>query len=79
MAERAARCGLALELPPPDFKLAPNVQGELRDSMTWIYRLWLPLVRQVRTDGAFPNYEHVDPATYERKRLVSDYRPTNVP
>ena len=79
MARRAIGCGLELEFPPPGIGFAPNAAGELRDSMTWLYRLWVPLVREVSDGGRFPTFERISDAASEREKAVPEYRPENLP
>lgn len=79
MCDRARRCDLNLALPLPNIALAPKITGEIRDSMSLIYRLWIPLRREVKTGGKPATFESVAPETYEREKLDLDYRPKNVP
>jgi uncharacterized protein (DUF2235 family) len=79
MMDKAVGCGLELDLPPAGITITPDPGGEIRDSMTLLYRLWIPLVRRIAPESAFPAYERVHESAYERMRRVPAYRPVNVP
>ncbi len=79
MADRASSCGLEFRATVPGISIRPDVTGELRDSMTFLYRLLGRRVRPASGDGQPPTYESIAPATWERMNLVTDYQPGNVP
>jgi uncharacterized protein (DUF2235 family) len=82
MMRKAAGCGLAFR--SLDATLAPDPLGEIRDSMTWYYRLLGELVRPIaaprRTASGEPIPTHESLAESAVTRWDQDpaYRPDNV-
>ena len=79
MIDRAKSSGLELQGSVAGILIRPEATGELRNSMTLRYRIMVPYVRPVTGSNRAPSFERIDPATYERKKMVNDYRPENVP
>ncbi len=71
---KAAACGLELD---PNQKSTPNLNGALRDSMIWYYKI---LGSRIRVLGAqLPeSNEQLAHIALERQRLVKDYHPENM-
>ena len=78
MKDRAAECGLAFDGGYVSESVHPNALGELRNSMTALYRLSVPYLRPIPRRNETPTFETVDPSVYERLAGLP-YRPPNLP
>ena len=78
MKDRAAECGLAVDAGYLKESIRPNVLGELRNSMTVLYRLFIPWLRPIAPRRQSPTFETVDASAYEREARLP-YRPKNLP
>jgi uncharacterized protein (DUF2235 family) len=78
MKERAASCGLAFDEELVRNTIRPNPAGELRDSMTLLYRLLILYERPILGSGQPPTCDTVHDSVRERQDAMP-YSPTNVP
>jgi uncharacterized protein (DUF2235 family) len=78
MKERAGSCGLAFDEDYVRNMFRPDPLGELRNSMTLLYRLLVPYERPISGKGLPPTYDTVHDSVRQRREQMA-YPARNVP